>query len=59
MQRPDHDQEAGLLDLVGLSLDDLTMLDDSVVANAVRLLQARRCGGVDYMETFDAFQSAL
>jgi FXSXX-COOH protein len=58
MQTPDQDQEVGLVDLTGLSLDELAALDDSVVANAVRLLQERRCNGVDYMETFDQFGAA-
>lgn len=41
-----HDGEEGLLDLAGFSLDDLSRLDDSVVANVIRdLLERQRCGG--------------
>jgi FXSXX-COOH protein len=58
MQTPDQDQEVGLVDLTGLSLDDLAALDDSVVANAIRLLRERRCNGADYMETFSQFGAA-
>jgi len=58
MQMPDQDQEVGLVDLTGLSLDDLAALDDSVVANAIRLLQERRGNGADYMETFHDFNAA-
>jgi hypothetical protein len=58
MQVPDQDQEVGLADLAGLSLDDLAALDDSVVANALRLLRERRCNGADYMETFRDFGAA-
>lgn len=59
MPKPDPDQEMGLVNLVSLSLDDLSKLDDSVVANAIRLLQERRRHGADYMEMFDVFQAAL
>jgi hypothetical protein len=58
MRTPDRDQEIGLIDLTGLSLDDLAALDDSVVANAIKLLQERRCNGADYMETFHDFNAA-
>jgi FXSXX-COOH protein len=58
MQMPDQHQKVGLVDLTGLSLDDLAALDDSVVANAIRLLRERRCGGEDYMETFNLFNAA-
>ena len=45
MDGPDHDGKMGLLDLADLSLDNLSLLDDSVVANAVRaLVERRRCG---------------
>jgi hypothetical protein len=40
-----HDGDKGLLDLADLSLEDLSRLDDSVVANVIRgLLERRRCG---------------
>jgi hypothetical protein len=55
MSGPDHDDENGLVNLAELSLNDLPGLDDSVVANAIRLLHERRRGGVD--ETFDQFNS--
>jgi hypothetical protein len=58
MRTPDRDQEIGLIDLTGLSLDDLAAVDDSVVANAIKLLQERRCNGTGHLETFDAFQAA-
>ena len=58
MQMPDQDREVGLVDLTGLSLDDLAALDDSVVANAIRLLWERRRNGADHMETFDRFSAA-
>jgi FXSXX-COOH protein len=60
MQSPDSGREAGLIDLTALSLDDLHALDDSVVANALRELRDRRCGGADYGERFsDGFGSGL
>ena len=58
MQSPESGQEAGLIDLNALSLDDLRALDDSVVANALRELRDRRCAGADYSERFsDTFNS--
>lgn len=57
MPGPDHDEEMGLLDLVELSLDDLSSLDDSVVANAIRRLHERRRCSTGYLETFSAFNS--
>jgi hypothetical protein len=60
MQSPRSGQEAGLIDLTALSLDDLHALDDSVVANALRELSDRRCAGTDYSERFsDGFGSAI
>jgi hypothetical protein len=57
MSMPDHGDENGLLNLAELSLNDLPGLDDSVVANAIRLLYERRRCGMEYMETFDQFNS--
>lgn len=58
MSGPDHGDENGLLDVAELSLDNLPGLDDSVVANAIRLLyERRRCGAEYLMETFDQFNS--
>jgi hypothetical protein len=57
MPGPDHEEEKGLLDLAELSLDDLPKLDDSVVANAIRLLHERRSCGSAYMETFSQWNS--
>lgn len=58
MSGPDHhDDENGLVNLAELSLNDLPRLDDSVVANAIRLLYERRRCGSEYMETFDQFNS--
>jgi hypothetical protein len=58
MPGADSAEEMGLLDLAGLSLDDLSRLDDSVVANAIRLLYERRRCGAEYLETFDAHDSS-
>ena len=59
MDGPDYDGKTGLLDLADLSLDNLSRLDDSVVASAVRALVERRHCGADNGERFDAFQSSL
>jgi len=60
MQSPNSGQEAGLIDLTALSLEDLHALDDSVVANALRELRHRRCEGADYAERFsDGFGSGI
>jgi hypothetical protein len=57
MPGPDNDRKTGLLDLAELSLDDLSLLDDSVVANAIRaLVERRRCGTEDSAR-FDKFTS--
>jgi hypothetical protein len=58
MPRPDPDQEAGLPDLTDLSLDQLAMLDDSVVANVIRVLAHSRLGCAANQETFSSFTSA-
>lgn len=59
MEGTDPDGDAGLLDVAGLSLKDLSGLDDSVVANALRsLLEHRPCGD-DSQARFGNFQSAL
>lgn len=53
----DSDRDTGLLDLAELSLDDLSLLDDSVVANVIRaLVESRRCGTED-PGRFDKFTS--
>jgi hypothetical protein len=58
MDGPDHDGKMGLLDLADLSLDNLSLLDDSVVANAVRALVERRRCGSENGERFSAWQSS-
>jgi len=59
MEGTDRDGDAGLLDLTSLSLRDLSRLDDSVVANAVRnLLEGERCGD-DWSARFSNFNSSL
>lgn len=50
MSGPDHDEEFGLLNLAELSLDDMSRLDDSVVANAIRLLHEMRRSGGEFSE---------
>jgi hypothetical protein len=57
MPGADHAEEMGLLDVAGLSLDDLSGLDDSVVANAIRLLDEMRRCGTDYLDTFSNWNS--
>jgi hypothetical protein len=53
-----HDGERGLLDLADLSLEDLSGLDDSVVANVIKdLVERRRCGA-ESVERFNQFNSA-
>ena len=59
MDGPDYNGKMGLLDLADLSLDNLSLLDDSVVANAVRALVERRRCGLDNGERFDAWQSSV
>ncbi len=58
MAKPDLDQEAGLPDLTELSLDQLAMLDDSVVANVIRVLADLRRSCAGYPETFSNFGAA-
>jgi hypothetical protein len=54
-----HDGERGLLDLADLSLEDLSGLDNSVVAKVIRdLVEHRRCGS-DSTERFSNFESTL
>jgi hypothetical protein len=49
----------GLLDLAGISIDDLSRLDDSVVATVIRdLVRRRRCGAEDG-ERFSNWESAI
>ena len=53
-----HDGERDLLDLGDLSLEDLSGLDDSVVANVIKdLVERRRCGA-ESVERFNQFNSA-
>lgn len=59
MDGPDDDGKMGLLDVAGLSLDDLSLLDDSVVANAVRALAERRRCGSDNGERFNQWNSSV
>lgn len=58
MPRPDADREAGLPDLTELSLDQLAMLDDSVVANVIRALADSRQGCAVYQDTFSNWNSS-
>jgi hypothetical protein len=49
----------GLLDLSGLSLDDLSALEDSVVADVLRdLVQRRRCGS-ESGQRYNQFNSSI
>jgi hypothetical protein len=58
MRTSGHDGERGLLDLADLSLEDLSGLDDSVVANMIKdLVERRRCGA-ESVERFNQFNSA-
>ena len=59
MEATDHAGEAGLPDVTGLSLSDLSELDDSVVANAIRHLMENRCDGAGSSARFNAFNSSL
>jgi hypothetical protein len=53
-----HNEETGLLDVASLSLDDLSLLDDSVVANVIKdLIERRRCGA-EYAERFSMFNAS-
>ena len=52
-----HAGETGLLELAGLSLEDLSHLDDSVVAGVIRNLMRRQCGTGDG-ERFNNFNAA-
>lgn len=51
-------EQPGLLDFAGVSLDDLSRLDDSVVASVIRdLVHRRRCGKKDgecFINNFNA-----
>ena len=51
--------ETGLLELSSLSLEDLSCLDESVVANAIRDLVKRRRCGTGPRERFNDFKSAI
>lgn len=51
--------ELGLLDFAGISFDDLSRLDDSVVGTVIRdLVRRRRCGTKDG-ESFSNFLAAI
>ena len=58
MAEPDLDQETGLPDLTRLSLDQLAMLDESVVANVIRVLADSRQGRAAYEETFSNWNAS-
>lgn len=54
-----HAGELRLLDLEALSLDDLSRLDDSVVAGVIgNLVRRRRCGTEDG-ERFSQFNASI
>jgi FXSXX-COOH protein len=59
MEATDRDGETGLIDVTGLSLSDLSELDDSVVANALRRVLENRCDGAEDQARFGNFQSSL
>jgi hypothetical protein len=53
-----HDDETGLLEVASLSLEDLSLLDDSVVANVIKdLVERRRCGA-EYAERFSQWNAS-
>lgn len=58
MQGPARDPQAGLPDLTELSLDQLAMLDDSVVANVIMVLADSRRSCAGYQDTFNDFSAA-
>jgi hypothetical protein len=58
MPRRDPDHETGLPDLTKLSLDQLATLDDSVVANMIRVLADSRRDCASYQESFNNFNAA-
>jgi hypothetical protein len=51
--------EPGLLDFAGISLDDLSRLDDSIVATVIRDLMWHRCGRSQDGERFCNFQASI
>jgi hypothetical protein len=59
MEATDRNGETGLIDVTSLSLSDLSELDDSVVANALRQLLANQGGAAECKARFSAFNSAL
>ena len=59
MPTPDHDREMSLVELVEETLNDSWALDDSVVANAIRLLQTRRQEAAAHKETFSGWNASL
>jgi len=48
-----------LVDLSGFSLEDLSVLDDSVVAGVIRDLVLRRRCAAESSSRFNAFQAAI
>jgi hypothetical protein len=59
MEATDRNGETGLIDVTSLSLSDLSELDDSVVANALRQLLGNRDGPAECKARFSAFNSSL
>jgi hypothetical protein len=58
MPRPESDHVTGLPDLAELTLDQLARLDDSVVANMIRVLVDSRRDCASYQESFNNFNAA-
>jgi hypothetical protein len=59
MPGTEHDDRAGLLDVSGFTLSDLSALDDSVVADAIRRLLPDLNGQGDDFTLFSNFNSSL
>jgi len=49
----------GLLDFAGVSFDDLSRLDDSIVAAVIRDLMRHRCGRSQDGERFCNFEASI
>jgi FXSXX-COOH protein len=54
MGQPHLDPEAGLVDLAGISLDQIEDLDDSVLARSLRALLERLGDGRLPLDSFNA-----
>lgn len=54
-----HVEALGLQDFAGISFDDLSELDDSVVATVIRDLVHRRRCGTEEGERFNNWESAI